>query len=396
MTSTRWREHSRMDAANIESYRDALEYALGIPFVGGNRLTALQNGDQIFPAMLEAIDAAKHRVDFVTFVYWSGRIADKFADALASAASRDVRVRVLLDAFGCKSMEDRIIGQLVSAGVEVRWFRPLSTFRIWRIDKRTHRKILVVDDAVGFTGGVGIADEWTGQARDSSEWRDTHLRIEGPAAVGLRAALIDNWNASGDWVWDEPLNAKFEHADDTQVQVVRSASTIGWTDMAAVIRSLIALSAGRIRLVTAYFVPDPPTLKQLIEAIERGVKVELLVPGKHTDSRLSQLAGNQAVEQLLCAGASIWQYEKTMLHAKTVVVDDLACCIGSPNLNRRSMGKDEECCVIALSRPLAAQLNDEFDRDCQDATQMNFESWRRRGWALRLQERAARVLIEHL
>lgn len=248
--------------------------------------------------MLDAIDNAKHRVDFVTFVYWSGRIADRFAEALANAASRGIRVRVLLDACGCKSMEDHNIDRLTFSGVDLRWFRPLSKFRLWRLDKRTHRKILVVDDAVAFTGGVGIADERTGDAQDSREWRDTHLRIEAPAALGLRAALVDNWNASGDWTWDAPLDTEFEHSHDVLAQVFRAASTIGWTDMAAVIRSLTALSKTRLRLR---------------------------------------------------AGAAIWQYDKTMQHAKIAVVDDLACCIGSPNLNRRSMGEDVECCFVTLS-----------------------------------------------
>ena len=380
----------------IEGYRYALEYALGIPFSGGNRLTALQNGREIFPAMLAAIQRAEHRIDFATYVYWTGDIAENFAQALAAAATRGVRVRVLLDSFGARPIEKQHLQTLSASNVDVRWFRPLKTFRIWRIDKRTHRKILVCDEKVAFTGGVGIADEWTGDARHPDEWRDMHLRLEGPAVAALRAAFADNWNEAGEWDWDRPLARPEKHSGGVPVQVVRSASTIGWTAMAAVLRSLVAVARSRLRIVTAYFVPDPAMLRQIKNAVARGVSVEILIPGRFTDSRLSQLAGHHATEQLLALGVSVFRYQKTMLHTKLILVDDLVCCIGSPNMNHRSMGKDEECCVVSLGPELVATLAAEFDNDCTVAEMLEYSAWSNRGGLLKLREQLARILIEQL
>lgn len=391
-------KHGSSDRQVGESdrYRSAMEYALGVPFVDGNLLTTLQNGDQIFPAMLAAIENASVRLDFVTYVYWTGEIAERFANALAAAAARGVQVRVLLDAFGCKSMRDRDIDCLNASAAQVRWFRPLSFVQFWRNDNRTHRKILVVDDEIAFTGGVGISEEWSGNARGPKEWRDTQLRIEGPAVYGLRSAFMDNWNEAGDWVWDAPLNNERGVRGSTPVQVIRSDSTIGHTHMASVLRSLVAVARNRIRIVSAYFVPDSAMLQQLSEVIQRGIEVEILVPGSPTDSRLSQLAGNECIEQLLHAGATIWHYERTMLHAKIVIVDENVCCVGSPNVNHRSMGKDEECCVVALSESLAIELNGQFDLDCSTAKQLSYQTWRNRHWLVRAQERVARIVVKEL
>lgn len=382
--------------ANVEEYCQQLEYTVGIPFVEGNEITVLQNGDEIFPAMLDAIEQAEHSVDFETFVYWEGDIAREFARALARQAKRGVTVRVLLDSFGSKKMSQELVDMMLEAKVEVRWFRPLATWRVWRVDKRTHRKILVIDDRTGFTGGVGIAEEWTGDARNPDEWRDTHIRIVGNATRGLKAAFLDNWNEAGNWMWEGKREYQDHRCGDVAVQIVRASATIGWTDMSTLLRSLVSVSTRKLTIVTAYFVPDPKLADLICDAAERGVDVRILVPGHYTDSRLSQLAGHLSIERFLTCGVKMWKYQKTMLHAKLIMVDDIISCVGSANLNHRSMGKDEECCAVISSSDVTQQLEEKFEQDCLESERLILDKWKSRNLWLRIKERLARLIVEQL
>jgi cardiolipin synthase A/B len=377
-------------------YRTEMEYTLGTPFIDGNLVQVLRNGVEIFPAMLEAIESAQESIELVTFVYWTGDIARRLGETLARRASDGLRVRVVLDALGAHKISRDLVAQMRDAGVEVRWFRPVKLLRPWRLDKRTHRKILVCDGRVGFTGGVGIATEWEGDARTPDEWRETHMRVCGPATIGLYSAFLDNWNECGPWQWVTISQRARAYEEGVPIQFVRASSTIGWTESAAMMRSLVSVSQARLRIVTAYFAPDDTLVNAMIKAIERGVAVEILVPGEYHDSRLSQLAGQPSIQLLLDAGASVWVFQPTMLHAKVAIVDGLLSCVGSVNVNHRSMGKDEECCALVLSREVAATLDGHFDDDCQRARRLDAAEFRRRGAWTRLKERAARVLLEQV
>tara|TARA_B100000700_G_scaffold100475_1_gene113177 strand:+ start:3341 stop:4606 length:1266 start_codon:yes stop_codon:yes gene_type:complete len=377
-------------------YRTELEYALGTPFTAGNHVEVMRNGVEIFPAMLDAIDAAEASIDLVTYVYWTGDIAQRFAAALARRAREGLRVRVVLDAVGTQKMSSEVVAQMREAGVEVRRFRPIKLPRPWQIDKRTHRKIMVCDDRLGFVGGVGIAAEWEGDARTPDEWRETHLCVSGSAVIGLHSAFLDNWNECGPWQWQPIRQAPPIHEDGVLVQCVRASSTIGWTESAAMLRSLVAVSHVRLRIVTAYFAPDGALVEQMISALERGVSVELLVPGRYNDSRLSQLAGQPSIERLLDAGAKVWVFLPTMLHAKVITVDGRLACVGSVNVNHRSMGKDEECCALMLSDAVTATLDEQFDDDCRRAQRLDADEFRRRGGWTRFMEQGARLLLEQL
>tara|TARA_R110001599_G_scaffold353869_1_gene601203 strand:- start:13876 stop:15024 length:1149 start_codon:yes stop_codon:yes gene_type:complete len=373
-----------------------LERANGSRFVAGNSVKILHNGDQIFPAMLDAIDRAENRIDFATYVYWQGEIAEVFAQRLADKARSGVQTRVLLDAVGAKQMKDPLIDQLLDAGVELRWFRPLSTWRLWRMGKRMHRKILLCDDRCAFTGGVGIGQEWTGDARNSREWRDTHVEIRGPVIEGIYAAFVQNWNESGSWTCEQEIDAPAPQSEDIPITVVRGSTTIGWTDTASLIRTLLCVAQKELQITTAYFNPDDKLRDLLISASQRGVSVKILVPGKQCDSRLSQLAGHSQVEKLLAHGVQIWQYQKTMLHAKYITIDGEFACIGSANFNHRSMLKDEECCIIAQSKEVAENLDRKFDNDLKDADQINHQSWAKRSRWLKAREWLAQNLENQL
>ncbi len=360
--------------------RRVIEGVIGVPATEGNRIDVLRNGDEIFPAMLEAIERAECTIDFLTFVYWEGRIGREFAERLVDRARAGVRVRVLLDAWGAKPIERTLVSSMERAGVRVRWFRPLRRFRPNELNHRTHRKVLIVDEAISFAGGVGIADEWLGDARSPAEWRDTHFRIRGPAVDGLRAAFLDNWAETDQELFD-PVIDRFPDqpkAGPAVAQCVRGASETGHSDVFTLFRALCQTAVHRLRITTAYFVPDDEIVSRLCTAAERGVEVELLVPGPHADKRFVQLAGEAAYAELLDRGVAIWTYQPSMLHAKIMTVDGVLADIGSANLNARSTSLDEEINVVAIDRDLVSTLDRHFEQDLKHSIRLQRDRWRRR------------------
>jgi cardiolipin synthase len=370
--------------------RRTVEGIVGVPATEGNRIDVLRNGDEIFPAMLEAVGGAGRTIDLLTFVYWEGDIGREFAHALADRAKQGVRVRVLLDAWGSRPIERSLVAMMQQAGVTIRWFRPLRRFRPGQVNHRTHRKVMIVDEAVGFTGGVGIADEWLGDARDEREWRDTHFRLEGPAVDGLRAAFLDNWAETTPELFDE----RFDRFPDqpkpgtTIVQCVRGASEVGPSEIFTLFRALCQLAQQRIRIATAYFVPNDEIVDRLVQAVHRGVEVDLLLPGRHADKRFVQLAGEASYASLLDAGVRLWTFEPSMLHAKVMTVDGILANIGSANLNARSTTLDEEINVVAMDRTLVGVLDEQFDDDLGRSTRMQPRRWEHRSVVQRAAEAA--------
>lgn len=379
------------------AWRRRLEGLLGVPFTEGNTVDVLRNGDQIFPAMLEAIRSATRTIDLLTYVYWKGDIAEEFAEALSKQARSGVRVRVLLDAMGAATMNRAWTNQMQEAGCVVEWFRPPTTWKIWENDHRTHRKVLICDEEVAFTGGVGIAEEWEGDARQPAEWRDTHVRLRGPAVDGLRAAFLTNWRETGRSLYD--LRDRFPEqpqTGETMVQVVRCPAQTGWTDLATLFSVLIIGAEHHIRLTTAYFVPDDESCDLLCEAARRGVQVEVLVPGKHADKRVVQLAGEETYEKLLEEGVVIHSYDRSMLHAKILSVDDAVATVGSGNFDQRSMRLNEECNVVFLDAGVVAELDRHFQEDVSNSTELDLDRWRERGLAQRALEAATEVFDHKL
>lgn len=378
----------------VHDYRRVLEATLGIPFTQGNRIERLVNGCRIFPVMIEAVEDARESIDFLTFIYWEGDVANRFGKALAERARAGVKVRVLLDAFGAHSMSDTLLDELRDAGADVLWFRPKARWRIWQVDNRTHRKILIVDESIGFTGGVGIAAEWDGDARNPDEWRETHFRIQGPALDGLYAAFVSNWVEAGAPPDADQLPTPRTHpADgDTLIQVLRTSAAVNYSDIATLFRVLIALARHRLRITTGYFVPDEATMTLLEDAVSRGVEIEILMPGPYTDSRVARMAGEAAYERLLSAGVGLYRYQPTMLHAKIVLVDDAVAVIGSANFNHRSMGKDDEIALCVIDDALFNNLAADFEHDRGGCDQVDLESWRQRGPWQRFKENIGRLL----
>ena len=379
-------------------YRRALEGLLGVPATEGNQVDVLRNGDRIFPAMFEAIESATSTIDFLTFVYWQGSIGREMAELLARRAAAGVRVRVILDALGALSMDRALVDRMVAAGAQVEWFRPVNKARFWEANHRSHRKVLICDEDVAFTGGIGIADEWRGDARGPGEWRDTHFRIRGPAVDGLRAAFVQNWAETGRPLFDRGIDRfPVQPPVGTSVaQVVRGAAQTGWSDVATLVRSLLALAEERVRITTAYFVPDDATCAVLAATARRGVEVDVLLPGPHVDKRFVQLASQAQYDRLLEAGVRLWSYGVSMLHAKVITVDRTVASVGSANFTSRSLLLDDEVNVVVFDPAVVRTLDADFDNDLAVSEPVDPQSWPDRGLAQRALEAVAGLGGRHM
>jgi cardiolipin synthase len=368
------------------------------PLRQGNRVTVLRNGDEIFPAMLEAIRSAEHTINFATYVYWTGSIAPEFAGALAERAEAGVQVNVLLDAVGAAKMDHSLIEQLEEAGAKVAWFRPPKWYTLHKLNNRTHRKILVVDGRVGFTGGVGIAEEWTGNCEDPGHWRDTHVRVEGPAARDLLGGFLDNWAEATQCILSGPhhLPDVGGFDDGVQVQVTRSTAEKGSTDAEHLFYAAIACARERIWLTTAYFAPRRAFVDALCAAVGRGVEVCVLTNGPYMDKQVVRQAGRLAYEQMLECGMRIFEYQRTMLHAKVMIVDANWVTVGSINFDNRSFALNDELNLSLRDRGLTEELEKHFLADLDDARELELAAWRARPVATRARELASAAVRREL
>jgi cardiolipin synthase len=371
------------------SFLRAAEALTAAPTSEGNDVELFINGDQIFPAIVETIRSAGRSVNLLTYVYWKGEPAREIAKALCERARAGVEVNVLLDWLGSLPMEEGLLDDMEEAGVNVARFRPLKAYAVRRLNNRTHRKVLVVDGRVGMTGGVGIADEWTGDAEDPDHWRDTHVRLRGPVVRGLQGAFAENWlEATGfTLVGDDYLPELEAVADGGPMQVVRSSAGVGDTNTEALMFLAIASARRSLDITNAYFAPRPAFIEALGDAAERGVAVRILVPGPHIDKQFVRIAGRQTYDELLGRGVRVWEYQPTMLHAKTMVIDDVWSCVGSANLDNRSFQLNDEVALGAQSEAFAAQLSEQFERDLDVSEEVRPERWRRRSARQRAGER---------
>ncbi|MBW5421599.1 cardiolipin synthase B [Streptomyces sp. BG9H] len=381
----------------VARIRRRLERLIGIAATEGNALTVLRNGDEIFAAMLAAIHSAEHTVDMMTFVYWKGDIARRFADALAERARAGLRVRLLLDGFGSRLIEGEQLRVMEQAGVQVTWFRKPLHLSPLKQNHRCHRKVLVVDEETAFTGGVGIAEEWCGDARNPGEWRDTHVEVHGPAVDGIAAAFAQNWaECHGELFDDQDRFIRHRPQGDAVVQVVRGSASFGWQDMQTLIRVMLESAEERFRLATAYFSPDAYFVELLCATARRGVEVEIVLPGPHTDKRVCRLAGQHYYEDLIGSGVRIYEYQPTMMHAKVITVDGVAALIGSTNFNRRSLDHDEEVMLAVLDQEFTATLDGHFDDDVRASELIREGRWRRRSLLQRASELSVRPIRRFL
>ena len=371
----------------------AMGSLLGPPIAEGNRVRALCNGDEIFPSMLEAIRGARRTICFETFIYWSGSIGREFADALSERARAGVRCHVVLDWVGSDRIEESLVETMKEAGVRVVRYHPLRWYNVGRLNNRTHRKLLIVDGRVGFTGGVGIADNWLGHAQDAEHWRDSHFRLEGPAVAHMQAAFMDNWiETCAEVLHGEAYFPALQPAGPHAAQVFRSSADDGSESVRLMYLLSITSATTTVRISNAYFVPDALAVRSLVAAQRRGARVEIIVPGRHIDQKLVRRASRSLWEPLLEAGVAIYEYQPTMYHVKVMVVDEVWTSVGSTNFDNRSFRLNDEANLNILDPDFAAAQARVFEEDKARSRRITLEEWRRRPWRERAMERAAGLL----
>jgi len=370
---------------------------LGPALLPGNRVEALVNGDRFFPAMLAAIRAARESITLETYIYWSGKIGDEFVDALTERARAGVRVHVLLDWVGSGKIDKAVFEQMKAAGIEVRFYNPLRFSTLAQMNNRTHRKLLVIDGAIGFTGGAGIADEWTGDAQGPGHWRDTQFRVRGPAVGQMQAAFMENWiEATGVVLHGEAYFPPLEHRGSARAQVFVSSPGGGGETAQLLYLLSIASAAKSIRMSAAYFVPDNTEVQTFVAALERGVRVQIILPGPQTDSAIVRRASRSEWGKLLRAGVEIYEYQPTMYHCKVLVVDDMWTSVGSTNFDSRSFSVNDEANLNILDGPFAAAQARIFEEDLKRSRRITLEEWENRPWTEKLWEHTLGLLSSQL
>ena len=366
----------RLYSTASPDFERALGSLLGPGIVGGNAVTELLNGDQIFPPMLAAIQGAKKSITFETYIYWSGDIGKQFADALSERARAGVRVHVLLDWVGSAKMDESYLTEMKEAGVQIEKFHKPHWYNLARLNNRTHRKLLVVDGQVGFTGGVGIAPQWMGNAQDPDHWRDSHYLVRGPVVAQMQATFLDNWlKVTGKVLHGALYFPPIAPAGAQKAQMFSSSPSSGSESMQLMYHLAITAAERSIDLSVAYFVPDELTQKLLMDALARGVRVRFITPGEHTDTDTVKAASRATWGPLLQAGALIYEYQPTMYHCKVMIVDQLLVSVGSTNFDNRSFRLNDEANLNVYDAAFARRQTEVFEDDLKRSRRVTYEEW---------------------
>ncbi len=377
-------------AATSAEFQQAAGSLLGSSFVSGNSITTLANGRQIFPAMLGAIRAAKHSINFETYIFYDGRIGREFTAALAERARAGVKVCAVLDAQGTRTMGAQNEAQLREAGVEVVKYHSAKWLDPRRYNNRSHRKLLIVDGRIGFIGGVGIADEWSGNADSPQHWRDNHYKVTGPVVAQLQATFMAHWlETRGDLLHGTDYFPPLASTGAYLAQSIRSSKANANLDLMYLLA--IASAQKTLRIENAYFVPDDLTRLELISAARRGVKVEVIMPGNLIDQQLVRSASKKHWPELLEAGVKMYEYQPTMMHVKLMIVDDYFVSVGSGNFDKRSITHNDEANLNVLNRSFAAEQTRLFDQDKRRSRPVNINEVHSEGLAKVPQQAAALV-----
>lgn len=391
------RQLERHYATGDPQFARTLSVLLGPPVLDGNSVQVLVNGDRIFAAMLDAIRQAEQTITFETYIYWSQTIGQEFARALSERAQAGVRVHVLLDWAGSAKMERRYLDEMKRAGVEIVRYHKPHWSHLPSLNNRTHRKVLVVDGRIGFTGGVGIADQWRGDARDPSQWRDTHFKVEGPVVAQMQSVFMDNWiKARGKVLHDSHYFPPLTPRGSMPAQMFGSSPSGGSENMQLMYLLAITSARDTLHLSNAYFVPDALTVQALVAAAERGVKIRIITPGEHIDAAIARRASRASWGKLLAAGIEIAEYAPTMFHCKALVVDGLFVSVGSTNFDVRSFRLNDEANLNVLDAAFAREQIAIFEADWQHARLVTHAEWLDRPWRERALEQLAALLKSQL
>lgn len=379
-----------------EEFLAAVAGATGTPFLEGNQVEMLHNGDAFYPRMLEDIRRAEASICIEAYIYWAGEVGKQFAAALNERARAGVRVMILLDAVGAADIGDEILRTL-EAHCDVAWYNPLRWRTIGSFNNRTHRKSLILDGTIAYTGGAGIADHWRGKARNPDEWRDVQVRFVGPAVVGLQSGFAHNWQKStGELISGALYYPAIEPSGPYDVQVIMSSPETGGSTVQTLYYLSIACAHRSVVIANPYFVPDEVGMALLVDAARRGVRVRLMVSGIRNDNWLARVNGIALYGSLLEAGVEVYEYDRTMLHHKVMVVDGVWLTIGTTNFDSRSFAHNEESNLSVFDAGIAGAFEKQFAVDLQACRQVTLDGWRRRGWLQRAGELVARFFADQV
>lgn len=380
-------------APGTAAFARLVEAWCGAPVRSANRVQVLRNGDEIFPSMLDALSSATRTIDFSNYVFWRGETATTFGEALLERARAGVEVNILVDGWGSAKMDRRLVQRLERAGATFVWFRSPHWYTVQKLNNRSHRRILVVDGTIGFTGGLGIADEWSGDAEGPANWRETHLKVEGPAVAELVGAFADNWVEETGRVLAGPHLPELPAFDEgVRLQVSKSSARQGRAAAEALAFAAIFGARQRLWFTTAYFAPRRALVEALVDAAARGVDLRIVVNGPHIDKEVVRRAGQRSYGKLLEAGVRIFEYQRTMMHAKVVVADDCWANVGTANFDNRSLALQDEMNCSVLDARIVAELEKHFLDDFDDSEELNLRRWSSRPLAARAYELASESL----
>jgi cardiolipin synthase len=390
------RPAARIDSREFVNYLSAIVNARPLP---PGEVRVLSDGEQVFAAELRAIREAKRSIHLEVYLFLRGRVADEMLAALEERASSGVRVRLIVDRYGSLLTPKGYFDALLAAGGQVCWYQPIAWYTLKRLNNRTHRDVLVVDGAVAFVGGIGVADYWIGPRTRGRPWRDTMIQVSGALAMGLQSSFAENWlEAAGEILPDAEFEAGAHESEPEPpgpevALVVNSAPSEGRSTRARTLFQILVASAREsIFIASPYFIPDRRLCAELVEAVRRGVSVTVLVPGRWNNHPLTRLASRRRYGQLLEGGVAIHEYRPAMMHAKILIVDHVWSVVGSTNFDNRSFGLNDEVNVAILQRALAARLEADFAADLAESAAMTLEQWRRRALAERAFASFARLL----
>jgi cardiolipin synthase len=382
------------ESAEFES---TMSGATGMPLIEGNRVEIYNNGDEFYPAMLEAIESAHASITMEQYIFWDGEVGLRFAEALAEKAREGIPVKLLLDAIGSVFLGDDIFEILGAGGCEVAWFHPIHWYTLHRANRRDHRKSLIVDGRIAFTGGAGIADHWLGNAANPREWRDVQMLVEGPAVLAQQSGFVQNWLVTtGEILGGRRFFPEPRHAGAVPVQTILSSPSGGAG--AAGTMYLIALQCARryVYIANPYFIPDSRVIGMLAKARRRGVVVKIMLAGQRNDSWWARHNSLRLYGPLLSAGVEIYEYRPTMLHQKTMIVDGAWGTVGTANFDNRSFALSEETNVCFHDPPLVNRLEAVFEADLKCCAPVYLAEWRRRGAWQRTKEILASVVEDQM
>jgi cardiolipin synthase len=392
-------------APNSPAFLNMLQALLGVCTYRSSRVDVLTNGNAFYASELNAIRAAQKSINLEAYIFQEGELTRDFVTALTERARLGVKVNLVIDAVGSTGTSRSYFQELFDAGGRVARYHPFGWATVARFNNRTHRVLLVIDGNVGFVGGAGFADQWYQDTPQNPRWRDTIVRVEGEAVASLQATFVENWLESSGEILSGEEYFPFPHSDseasknESSVEMVVSSSpSLGRSTRARILfQTLLASAQQSICLTTPYFLPDCSARAEMLRAVrERGVRIRIMTPGKHSDQLLTRRSSRRLYGALLEGGAQIFEYQPAMMHAKVLIVDSLWSVVGSTNFDHRSFRFNDELNLACCNERLAQRLTADFEKDLKHSRLIEYSEWKRRsvfekaheclGWVLERQQ----------